>query len=656
MVAKIRGTGVVPATIDLYALFGEFKVSGSPYTIKYASTFGRSSSPGHQDLLRELKPVRERLSPSELRDLGSLLQRDLNDSRVASELVPYLRGDRADIGFFPAVLAVLVPNGFFASDGGVEYPSPERGAKENMTSYQGCWTTERFVLDPGGAVPLGKLQIVQDSAEIIVLDGQHRASAFRYLSGDWDPHGEIYEAFYHGAGGSAPLDADLPVTIIWFEAEDGARIQPRQISRQLFVDVNNSAKPVSAARTILLDDRTITAVAVQQVYNMSAEEGFDTGKFSLLHNAFDMDSDLAKGSLPKFSLTTPEILHEALHWALFCNEGWKQLTQWRVQRRRSQKNTDRISALLGSEDGIERGPDEDENLRFYFTDAATARQFADLFSQQYVPAFAEMFNGLDLLNPHYEAAQEVERWIADEATVPLPNVWDKVFTGGEGLYWSFQASGSGAQRRNYQQGIAEIEKKFSDERSSKFGGSRTEIDNLYRSIATKAFQTGFVMAIDYLFDKGVGEGNFGQTGQALVSRLNEYEMEQWRAIFSDLRPIMISGTDPKAWPAYRNLLLRMYDGDSFQILDKTKLPELPEWQALSTKLSDVATALATTEDDMPSDSVLKKHVEEQIPVVEGVFAACGLESDVLQQNAVKQKGIAELKGRLRKEFPEDEDE
>lgn len=648
MATIVEGTGVVAASIDLYALFGEFQVGNSPYTIRFAATFGSPSELGHRDLLQELKPVRERLDPSEIRDLTSLLQRDLNDARVASELIPYLQGQKAKIGFFPSVLAVLVPRNFFKADGQVEYPRPTR-VDDLRVDYANCWSTERYQLPGVGAIPLGKLKIFRDNAEVMVLDGQHRANAFRYLSGDWNPSGDIYEAFYDQSHRGEGFDADLPVTVIWFEGTGENKVHPQQISRQLFVDVNNSAKPVSEARTILLDDRSVTSVGVQQVYNSAAENGFDTEQFSLLHSAFDMDSDLAKASVPKFTLTTPEIIAEAVHWGLFCNPGWKQLSQWRVQRQWTQRNTDRLADLLGSLEGIDQGTYEDE-IRFLFVNGSTRSAFRSAFETSYVPIFVELFNRFKLLKPHYEACGRIERWVKDESTRPIPQVWDKVFTGGEGLYWSFQVVSPGTRYRNYREAIAEVENRFANERAGVYGSPRNDVDQIYRSFTTKAFQIGYVMAVDYIASRGGGDGEIAGAGEELVTGFNQYSLEQWRSILLKLKPLLISGTDPKAWPAYRNMLLRLYEADSFRYMDRTKLQELPEWQALKAKIAEIATAISTTVEAMPSAAELQQYVAEQIPAVEKTFAECGLESDILQQGKVLEEGTADLKRRLQEEL------
>jgi hypothetical protein len=67
---------------------------------------------------------------------------------------------------------------------------------------------------------MGTIEISRRKAEVVVLDGQHRANAFRFLSGDLDVEDTIYATFYQGLGAANEVDADLPVTLIWFEAGD----------------------------------------------------------------------------------------------------------------------------------------------------------------------------------------------------------------------------------------------------------------------------------------------------------------------------------------------------------------------------------------------------------------------------------------------------
>lgn len=98
--SALEGPPAEPAAIKVYGLLGTFRVGQSSFVVKYVSTFANPTATGqltgHKELLEELKPMRDRLDASKLKNLNSLLQRDLNDRRVAQDLIPYLLG--ADMG------------------------------------------------------------------------------------------------------------------------------------------------------------------------------------------------------------------------------------------------------------------------------------------------------------------------------------------------------------------------------------------------------------------------------------------------------------------------------------------------------------------------------------------------------------------------------
>ena len=70
---------------------------------------GSTSLGAETRLTRFLKPVREALNTRDM-DFNQLLQRDLDDHRVATELVPYLlRPSLTGPAFFPPIVAALLP-------------------------------------------------------------------------------------------------------------------------------------------------------------------------------------------------------------------------------------------------------------------------------------------------------------------------------------------------------------------------------------------------------------------------------------------------------------------------------------------------------------------------------------------------------------------
>jgi len=90
--------------------WGEFVTTAG--RVGYLLTKARLGTPGidnERRLTSHLRPVREVLDPNQM-DFNQLLQRDLDDHRVATDLVPYvLRPKPTGPAFFPPIVAVLLP-------------------------------------------------------------------------------------------------------------------------------------------------------------------------------------------------------------------------------------------------------------------------------------------------------------------------------------------------------------------------------------------------------------------------------------------------------------------------------------------------------------------------------------------------------------------
>lgn len=618
-----------PKTIDLYGVFGSFRIEKSPYLIRYVSTFANPSrEDGHGEFVDELLPMRDRVKPGDLKDLRSLLQRDLSDKRVATELVPYLRGlAHSDIGFFPAILAVIVPKGFLLSaQPSPVYPVPK--SEGNVTNYGGCWSYEQYRAKDKKPLPLGLFKIVESKTDIIVLDGQHRASAFRYVSGKFKPEGTIYQTFYTKPPSTTKVTADLPVTLIWFESDSGSPIEPMLISRKLFVDVNNSAKAVPLARTHLLDDRRVSCIGAQEFYSVAAANGYKSDEFSLLHTAFDMDVDLSKKpTLPCFTLTTPEIIETALQFAFLGGDASNNLNYWKVERLFSrQKNTGRFKTIWPHFKGLQAvGSDDEEDSFVGIPDPADVEKFRGLVEKDYLPVLDGLFQQFELLQPHYKACAATEAWVRTKGSTTVVDAWDKVFCGGEGLYWTLRETKDKDRGKQYRDAMSEVENKFYEERTAAFG-KKENSDPVYTSFTSKAFQCGYVMAIDYLAYAG-DDGERIPVVEPFINKLNEFTLPQWAAVFTRLWPDIRPGltTDPKSWPTYRNVLLRMYDNESGEIYTLENLHESPDWKLCEKLLGPMAIATYESTNAAPSDIERKKRAAAEVEKADEILRACGLE-------------------------------
>jgi len=87
--------------LEIQGTFGEFRAPGSESSVSYLLTHASlgSEGTGNTQLTKYLVPMRELFDVGEL-NFDELLQRDLDDHRVASEIIPYLLKQGPSARFF----------------------------------------------------------------------------------------------------------------------------------------------------------------------------------------------------------------------------------------------------------------------------------------------------------------------------------------------------------------------------------------------------------------------------------------------------------------------------------------------------------------------------------------------------------------------------
>jgi len=623
-------------TISVYGMLSTWKTPDSPFLVRCVSTYANPiETTGHGHLLDELKPLRDRTPVKELSHLNSVLQRSLNDARVANELIPYLSGVGSKLSFFPAVLGVLMPKSFLSSDG-CKYPLPTSN-DDSVVYGDEDWSYSSFELEEDDKEsPFVTVKISLHKTNIVVIDGQHRVNAFRYLTDKSRISKGIYEIFYDTVKEARNLDASLPVTLIWFESDDPVLnpIEPTYISRQLFIDVNSNARSVSSSRKILLDDRNVCRLATQELYQNAAERSFDLETFSLLHTAFDMESELAKVALPKLSLTSPEVIEDCFWWCLFGSGKYDQLDKYRVDRDLRKPFVERFSNVTESDFHkyckiVDREP--------HVLNRESESKVRELVRDRVVPSVAQLFENFFLFKGHYEACRLTSEWVADAGTDGIPDVWNHVFCGGEGLYWILRDpvldSNVSEKIRIYRKAISDIEKTFSKFRASSLGvDPASRIDKCFDSITTKAFQVGFTMAAFSLAKDELEDDLIGAAEQ-LVSVFNEKEIEEWLFLLTEFKSALFDGTaDPKKWPTYQKLFLRIYDGECTKIF--SNVTDRPEFMAFRNLLKRKIEVFAEEEDEMPSDSKIRASVKKTYGEFSRLLEKSGLFKDDFESLAI----------------------
>ena len=347
-----------------YGLFGEFTIGDGSSTIraKYILT---KIKPGNNDawecvLASKMRPWREVFNVEEL-SFDELLQRDLDDSRVAHDLIPYLLGESGDRAkFFPPILAIIVPRKQVGS--GIErfYPTPN--LQDEFIEKYGELFDFKQVVWKKQPTPLAHLSYDRQRSAFIIADGQHRAMAVlalhRQLNDSWEdnPFASYYD---HITVTSEQVEnIELPTCIIYFpdlhEGNSGLReegIDLNSVCREIFLVVNRNAKRVSESRELLLDDEDIAAHLMRQTLSELKDPSTESVGSARIYSISYGDSDAEIGQKEvisgQFEYSSAIALHK-IHRAISFGIG-EAFTLDRysdISDRRRTKNKNRPSEIL----------------------------------------------------------------------------------------------------------------------------------------------------------------------------------------------------------------------------------------------------------------------------------------------------------------------
>lgn len=448
--------------------WGEFSTSSG--RVAYVMTNARLGAGGtdlERRLTSQLRPVREVLNAADM-DFDQLLQRDLDDHRVAIELVPYLLEYR-QVGpaFFPPILAVLLP----LDDTGTPGAFPQ-ATEVDSVEYEGMYFREerhgdafqvrRFIDEATNELNIirfGMLSWNQERAKVVVLDGQHRAMALlaidRTLRRTWDQSGTgaRYQHFYEkrihdvlaGRAADGIGEIQVPVTVCWFPDFVGAGRNPNLAARSLFVDVNREARPPSADRVALLSDDRLSNILTRALLNQLKGSESDPPLYSVEYD----NPSARKGPPTRWSaITSLQTLHQMVERLVFGPK--KYITRVDAAIRGRLPSADQLDIFMRSQlrivDIFERTIDDGEGAfqREELGESKFPRSAVRPLEQEFLSSWGAGI--LDLLGTvapyaaHYEALRSLsESWRPGDPGTVDALAREAVFEG-VGMYWTLLKS------------------------------------------------------------------------------------------------------------------------------------------------------------------------------------------------------------------------
>jgi hypothetical protein len=238
----------------------------------------------NEELLRHLAPVREIFPTSDL-EFDEIMQRDIDDARVSSELIPYLLDQRSRdlVKLFPPIIVVVLPVRQYENRPDELYAQVtiEKKTVDGRDCHivrSGAVGQEMFQFEQpilGDRIlehDLTRLKLNTNRCKLVIVDGQHRAMAllaiYRNLKQDWAderraPYKDFYEEWTPHFIREFALDAiSLPVMFCTFPELDinyQGDYNIKRAARSIFLTLNKTARKVSESRNRLLDDNDLIA-------------------------------------------------------------------------------------------------------------------------------------------------------------------------------------------------------------------------------------------------------------------------------------------------------------------------------------------------------------------------------------------------------------
>lgn len=323
--------------VKTQGIYGEFHTLAGEVSYLMTKAKLKADTTPEGILTKHLAPVREVLDIKDL-DFNQLLQRDLDDYRVATELVDYLlKPNFVGPAFYTPILAAVLP---FDGPNPVDY-YPENqdnsitkidDVEWQQTQYGDAFRVLKFwdsSIQRLHKINLGRLDFNSSRVKLVVIDGQHRAMALlairRTIDNNWKDGSTAYRYFYEQRINellkNRPKELleniEFPVCICWFPhppSDNSSWPNPHKAARKLFVDVNKNARSPSKSRLILLSDFELTSILVREFLNHLRTKN---ARFPLHAIEYDYPQE-KKEEQPdrKTALASILMLNNAIEWAL----------------------------------------------------------------------------------------------------------------------------------------------------------------------------------------------------------------------------------------------------------------------------------------------------------------------------------------------------
>jgi len=523
--------------------------------IPYVGLWGQYEIPNHLkveyvlasiDLRNDKDKLRDILAVREVFDVGTLpfehlLQRDLDDARIADEIVnEYLAGpESVSPIFFPPITVVILPK----EDGkvGTAYPPmTTRTGSNEQGDYEERVAEETFSIkiftDGGKKTQDCELSVNPSKSYLLAIDGQHRLMAVKACVLGTKDVPDIYQPLYASIKPAQLEMVNLPVCFLYFPDLDGSgKVKGPNLvatSRRIFLDVNRNARKPVKSREILLDDYDLVNIFVRETFGLIKS---NTGPLKLYHTEYDTQSG-TKMTRP-MAITDVYNLEEVIkHLLKAGTTTCKSLERARYEdnddfMRQELAIIDKIPIKFCTEHGIKRQEIKSDNL----PPAVSKKIAEDCFSPFWGKAIVKVLESFYPYKIHNESVSRLKSKVDSGTISTEEKLAAAMLFAGQGLWWicneKARKDGAASQVGKASKRASEWVEQFREERAKKYlqksRVSKEDIqrtNDLYDLYNSKAFQVGLFMAIAYVKHtqaKAMEIEDVPQLAEEFVNAVNE---------------------------------------------------------------------------------------------------------------------------------------
>lgn len=480
------------------------------------------------DNISQIKPVREILDVTEV-DFEELVQRDLDDFRIKRDIVNYLTDGMGYKFFPPIVVAVTQPE---ENGKAIKKHYPELKTRKFNKNGREVFEIEfsdsfciRWFLSGDTLFSLPtEIRWKNEQTFLMAVDGQHRLVSLQAIRG-LIKNERLAQFYSNSTKNKGKLDdLKVPVTILLFpnsveniskECIDDLqkyfpkinwevknRSNVKQVLRNIFVDVNKTAKQPSKSRTILLDEKDLTAVFTRKVFSSIKKDIPEIYTSVLEYNSLNGKETQIERN--RSLITTIGIINNICEY-LFKDSKVDSGTNLRIRL-----GVDELESFPSSEEF----PSEKVKANEFSLEQREVLE--DLFIQKWVHIFKTLFTSLipyrrmiDNVNEEY---QQYKENLTSELLSSDQNHAYKVLFGGSEERFILESNAKMSSNNNAKASLSQLK---NIEKSIR---NKVKDFNMYYTLM---FQKGFFESLSILIQEGYFQNDHYILGDEFSSIINQ---------------------------------------------------------------------------------------------------------------------------------------